>query len=368
MTETNFDDIRPYDVSEIPAAMQRIADSEVFPKFSQYIFPERDVEDVREMVSNILTTCEFQQKVMCAFNEQVIRRSIKELTYSGLNYLAPDRNYLFVSNHRDIMLDSSLLQYILFTNGFRTTEITFGSNLMHPQLIVDIGRSNKMFRVERSSNLRDFLKNSRHLSEYIRFTIREKGESVWIAQRNGRTKDGNDRTDQGIIKMFCMSGTSDLRRSVAELNIVPVAVSYEKESCDILKTKELYATRDGSKYVKQKCEDLNSILTGILQDKGRVNISICEPIKYEELEFDYSSPNEFYKEVASLIDRRIYANYKLFDNNYIAYEALKGGDLDREENLTGLKDLSGLDGDLQSLEEIYLRIYANPVINSLKTR
>jgi len=370
--QNKFDDIRPYNPSEIPDAMQRIADSEHFNILSAYIFPDRDVEQVRDMVRNITTTEEFQREVMACVNSQVISRSISDFTYSGLEYLNPQKNYLFISNHRDIMLDSSLLQYLLLTNGFRTTEITFGSNLMHPQLVVDIGKSNKMFKVIRSSNMRDFLKNSRHLSEYIRHTVTQKGESVWIAQRNGRTKDGNDITEQGIIKMFCMSKTANLVESVDELNIVPVAISYQIESCDILKTKELYLTKLYEKYVKQPCEDLNSILTGITQQKGGVNISICKPLNKEEFKTNHNNPNEFYKHIASIIDKRIYGNYKLFCNNYIAHDLLSGTDLYSDCYTAGEKDvflkrcnlmLEQIQGDPEMLKSIFLNIYAIPVDN-----
>jgi hypothetical protein len=373
--QNRFDDICPYYPSEIPPAMQRIAGSEHFETLSQYIFPGRSVEEVREMVRNIRTTDEFQLKVMYYVNRQVMARSIPDFTYSGLDGLDPGKNYLFISNHRDIMLDSSLFQYILHSSGFRTTEITFGSNLMHPQLVVDIGKANKMFKVIRSSNIREFLKNSMHLSEYIRYTIREKGESVWIAQRNGRTKDGNDVTDQGIIKMFCMSKAVDPVHSAAELNIVPVAISYRIEPCDLLKTRELYLSRKYGKYVKQPGEDLNSILTGILQPKGAVHLSICKPVTVEELEIDYKYPNEFYKTVAALIDRRICENYRLHSNNYIAYDILSestkySGFYTPEEKETFSARcrymLEQTEGDRDALMLIFLGIYASPVGNAEK--
>ena len=373
--QDKFDDIRPYHPSEIPPAMQRIAGSEHFGTLAQYIFPDENVEEVRTMVRNIRTTDEFQHKVMYCVNQQVIRRSMSDFTYGGLEDLDPEKRYLFVSNHRDIMLDSSLLQYLLHTNGFRTTEITFGSNLMHPQLVVDIGKANKMFKVIRSSNMRSFLENSMRLSEYIRYTIKEKGESVWIAQRNGRTKDGNDATDQGIIKMFCMSKATDPVLSIGELNIVPIAVSYQIESCDILKTRELYLSLRHGKYIKQPAEDLNSILTGILQPKGMVNITIGKPFTAEDLPVNYKFPNEFFKKVASLIDRRIYENYKLYNNNYIAYDIRSGntkyGDFyapDEKERFVGRCNdmLKQIKGDRETLMSIFLGIYAAPVENAEK--
>jgi len=375
--QEKFDDIRPYYASEIPEAMQRIAASEHFELLSKFIFPDREVAEVREMVRNLRNTDEFQAQVMYQFVHQCCVRSMTELTCDGIDRLDPAKNYLFISNHRDIMIDSSLLQYLLLGNGLRTSEITFGSNLMHLQLAIDIGKANKMFRVERSRSIHEFLRNSQHLSEYIRHTLTEKGESVWIAQRNGRTKDGNDLTDQGIIKMFCMSANcKDLIAAVDTLNIVPIAISYQIESCDLLKTRELYLTeQNDGKYAKQPGEDLNSILTGIHQPKGRVHLCICPPLQRDELLSDYNSRNEFYKHVATLIDKRIYKNYKLFDNNFIAYDILHETDAcsshySREQKADFLvrcdNILQQIEGDRQHIRSIFLRIYAQPVENQLR--
>lgn len=372
-----FEDIRPYNDSEIPEAMRRIAGCEIFGTLTNFIFPGKDVEDVRKMVLNISSIDDFQRQIMYPLNQQILDRSIDKLEYKGIEYLENNKSYLFISNHRDIMLDSALFQAILYDNGLKTTEITFGSNLMHLQLMVDIGKSNKMFKVVRSNNSREFLYNSMILSKYIRHTIMDKGESVWIAQRNGRTKDGNDMTDQGIMKMFCMSDNSDLKRSLSELNIVPLAVSYEIESCDFLKTRELYLSRNGEKYVKQPGEDLNSILTGITQQKGKVSINICKPITSEEFDFKYNVPNEFYKGVASLIDGRIRENYKLYKNNYIACDILEDSTKYSEHYTAEEKEmfldrcrqmLLQVDGEKEVLMKIFLGIYANTVFNKLKTK
>ena len=205
-----FDDIRPYYKEEIPAAMHRLADCEVFPLLASYVYPNEPIEDVRKKIASFTTVDQFQLDTMRHVNEQVIARSITSFTGNGIERLDPNKNYLYVSNHRDIMLDACLLQYYLVINGFDTTEITFGANLMMNPVVIDVGKSNKMFRVERpGGDIKEFYRASLHLSEYIRYVITEKGQSVWIAQRNGRTKDGNDATDQGVIKMFCMSEPKD---------------------------------------------------------------------------------------------------------------------------------------------------------------
>ena len=268
------------------------------------------------------------------------------------------------------MLDASLLQYLLVKHHRETSEITFGANLMSPGLVTDIGKSNKMFRVERGGKMRDFYMSSQHLSDYIRHTLLHKKESVWIAQRNGRTKDGLDKTDQGIIKMFCMSCPEDKIKALSELHIIPVSISYERESCDILKAIELYESRY-QKYIKKPGEDLNSILTGIVQHKGRVNITLCPEITRKDLErYDHCTNNEYHKKVAELLDRRICDSYVLYPNNYIAHDLRYGQTLYRQQYtdaqlnnflryMERLNDYDITDPDI--LKDIFLGIYANPV-------
>ena len=176
MKNPKFDDIRPYYEDEIPAAMKRIAQCDVFPLLASYVFPNEPLEDVRKRVSSYATTKEFQEDTMCKVNEQIIARSISDFSCSGLEFLDSKKRYLFVSNHRDIMLDASLLQYFFVINGFETTEITFGANLMINPVVIDVGKCNKMFKVERpGGDIKDFYRASMHLSEYIRYCITEKG-------------------------------------------------------------------------------------------------------------------------------------------------------------------------------------------------
>ena len=373
MNISDFDDIRPYNPDEIPAAMQRIAASTSFPLLAAYVYPDEPIDEVRRRIAAYQTVRQFQEETMSMVNERVIKNSITEFSCSGLDRLSADRQYLYVSNHRDIMLDSSLLQYFLVQHGFDTTEITFGANLMMSDLIIDIGKSNKMFKVERpGGSIKEFYRCSRHLSDYIRFVITEKHQSAWIAQRNGRTKDGNDATDQGIIKMFCMSCPDDKIRAIDQLHIVPVSISYEWESCDILKTLELYESQF-AKYTKKPGEDLNSILTGIVQPKGRVHIEICDPIAHAELaKFEACTNNEYHKAVARLIDSRINTAYRLYPNNYIAYDLLYGTTRYRDaytadEQAAFVCRMNKLERydtcDIDRLKDIFLGIYANPVNN-----
>ena len=367
---SQFDDIRPYYDSEIPAAMQRIVGSDFFGLLCAYVYPGHSQEEVKKLMLSFKSIRDFQLEVMVCVNEQVIARSMTGFTYSGVEKLDPNKRYLFVSNHRDIMLDACLLEYILAKNGHDTTEITFGANLMSSPLVIDIGKANKMFRVERGGNMKDFYMSSKHLSDYIRYVLTEKGQGMWIAQRNGRTKDGRDQTDQGIIKMFCMSEPSDKIKALSELNIIPVSVSYEWESCDVLKALELYESRF-SKYVKKPGEDVNSILTGIVKPKGRVNFTFCDQITEEDLhQFDGCTNNEYHREVAQLLDKRINAAYQLTPNNFIAHDLRYGQqiyrdrytDAERDAFMAHMEELNSFDiAEPDVLKDIFLGIYSNPV-------
>ena len=381
MESNKFEDIRPYTDDEISAAMDRIAGSTSFPLLASYVFPDRNIDDVRSEVRSYKTIHDFQMGIMYWANRKIIKDSTASFTCGGMENVRPSalntsssiqNAYLYVSNHRDIMLDAALFQNVLVDNGHDTTEITFGANLMQGQIVIDIGKSNKMFKVARpGGSVREFYKSSLLLSEYMRHVITEKHQSVWIAQRNGRTKDGKDRTDQGIIKMLCMSRSDDKVRAIADLNIVPVSVSYEWESCDILKTVELYERQFGP-YIKKPGEDLNSILTGITQYKGNVHFEVCKPLRFEELnEFSDLTSVEFHKAVANLLDQRICSSYHLYPNNYIAHDILYGNKkysdmYSSEEKDAFMHRMNKLqkyeeECDMDKLYEIFLGIYANPV-------
>lgn len=381
MEYNKFGEIRPYTDDEISAAMDRIAGSTSFPLLASYVFPDRNIDDVRSEVRSYKTIHDFQMGIMYWANRKIIKDSTASFTCGGMEDVRPSalntssstqNAYLYVSNHRDIMLDAALFQNVLVDNGHDTTEITFGANLMQGQIVIDIGKSNKMFKVARpGGSVREFYKSSLLLSEYMRHVITEKHQSVWIAQRNGRTKDGKDRTDQGIIKMLCMSRSDDKVRAIADLNIVPVSVSYEWESCDILKTVELYERQFGP-YIKKPGEDLNSILTGITQYKGNVHFEVCKPLRFEELnEFSDLTSVEFHKAVANLLDQRICSSYHLYPNNYIAHDILYGNKkysdmYSSEEKDAFMHRMNKLqkyeeECDMDKLYEIFLGIYANPV-------
>ena len=206
--EDLYSDIRPYNDDEIPAALERIVNDPAFVPAVNFAFPDADMERIREVVRTCTTVEQLQQRVMISIIQRIIETTIDNFTSSGVEHIEKDKGYLYISNHRDITLDSYLLQYTLFKSGFPTTATTLGDNLLRSQFIIDICRINRAVRVIRRTDEitpREFLQNSQHLAEYIRWYISQ-GKSMWIAQRNGRTKDGIDSTDQGVLKMLSLSG------------------------------------------------------------------------------------------------------------------------------------------------------------------
>lgn len=370
-----YEDLRPYRDGEIPAAMRRIADYGMLKDICDYTFPDISLDEIREAILSSATSDEFQVAFGLPLLKRIIDTTMSAFTYGGVSNIDRSKGHLYMSNHRDIVLDGALLQYVLYDNGITTTEITFGSNLISPGFIEDFGRSNKMFKIVRGGSNRDLIQNSQILSAHLHEVVNE-DKSIWISQRDGRTKDGNDRTDQGLVKMLAMGGTDlNVFESLSRLNIIPFAISYEYESCDSLKAREIYISRRGT-YTKQPGEDLKSILTGVQQYKGEVHLELCEPITGAEISgLEGENNNETLRNMASLIDRRIISAYKLYGTNYIAYDIRKGTSEfsgkyttgQREEFTAYLKkQASAIEGDQDEIFDILLDIYATPVVNKLE--
>ncbi|MBP9018321.1 MAG: 1-acyl-sn-glycerol-3-phosphate acyltransferase [Rikenellaceae bacterium] len=374
MENEKFSEIRPFNDFETREAMLRISKHPLLSPVIQYLFPDKNLYEMRELIASLKTVDEFQAKVMSDVIQKIISDTSRNLTYSDVERFKDNKKHLFISNHRDILLDSAIIQLIFFVNGIQTSEMAVGDNLITDVFIEDIARSNKMIKVERNKNPRDFYNSSILLSHYIRETITSGRSSVWIAQRNGRTKDGNDMTEQGLLKMFDMSAPSgDFVEDFNDLSIVPVSISYEYEPCDILKAKELYISRR-RKYEKAPGEDLNSILTGIMQFKGNIHVNFCDTITREELTWcSNMEKNDRYKNLSEIIDRKIISSYKLSKNNYIAYDLLNHSnkyssyysESDRQSFLSYINyKLSGIDEGQKEIEEIFLTIYSGPVFNN----
>jgi hypothetical protein len=376
LQEEDIEDIRPYYDNEINPALRRMIADPVFNKILEYIFPDQNRETINEILSETYSAHDFQVNFMHPVVYSIIRKSSDGLTCDGFGQLTPGISYLFVANHRDIVLDSAILQVLLLDNGHLTSEITFGSNLMINQFVIDFGKVNRMFKVERGGNKIELLRNSRILSAYLRHAITIKKNSIWIAQRPGRTKNGNDKTEGGLLKMFNMSGNDNFTGSFRELNIVPLVISYEYEPCCAFKVNELHATSLHGTYKKKAGEDLQSIIHGLSQLKGRIHMSIGKPInnyldRFEEKE----SLNTKISRLAEIIDTEIYSHYKLWPGNYIAYDMLHGSHRYEEFYTSDKKEkfleymeteISGIEGDRKAIEELFLGIYANPVKNLIR--
>lgn len=372
MDFTIFDDIRPYYDSEIPAAAQRVADNPYFTAIINYLFPDKNVDEYIKEFRAISTTNEFQAQIMHHVIRSIVEKSSSGLTASGFDKLNDENKCMFIANHRDILLDSAILQILLRENALSTSEITFGSNLMTSQFVIDIGKMNKMFKISRDGNIRDFYRNAMHVSSYMRYTITEKSQSVWIAQRNGRAKKGDDKTEMAVLKMFALSSKNLFVPNLLELNITPLVISYEYEPCDFLKVAELYVAKY-QKYVKEPNEDLNSVIRGVTQWKGHIDFVVCDAITKEELEeCDALFRNEKFQRLADIIDQRIYSNYKLWKTNYMAYDMLNKCDTyskhytehEKVEFKQYMdKGLEKIEGEYEELRTLFLEMYANPIKN-----
>lgn len=367
-----FDDIRPYHDNEVNDGLKRIVENKYFPVIVQYLFPERTVQEVIDELMQIHSAFDFQKKFMHGAICSIVKQTSDGLSFGGFENLKRDESYLFVANHRDILLDSAMLQVLLVDHGMETSEISFGSNLMMNPFVIEAGKVNRMFKVERSINSKESLLMSKKLSEYILHTITEKHLSVWIAHRKGRAKNGIDKTDTVILKMFEMANTTDFVSHFKALRIVPVTVSYEYEPCGKYKVNELYQSRN-TEYIKQPGEDLNSILKGITEYKGRIHLQMGKPIVQElDALVEINNKNEKYQLICDLIDKQIYKNYKLWPTNYIAYDLLTNENKYQSHYTQSEKDkfISIMNSELDSIKinnpdsvKIYLEMYANPVIN-----
>ena len=375
-TEFNFDLLRPYFDSESKDVMERIAQYETYHKAMAFIFPTMSKEEIIKKALDTKSPYEFQTGYMRHAIWSIVNQSANGLTWSGIDKLDKDKSYLFIANHRDILLDSAILQIILDKEEFETSEITFGSNLMDNGFITDFGRMNRMFAVKREGTVKELYEISRQLSAYIRHTIVDKNTSVWIAQRNGRTKDGNDLTQTGLLKMLNLSNNNKaFKTSITELNIVPLTISFEYEPCDKLKIQELYLSSLHSKYVKAPGEDLTNILTGIKQPKGKIHLAFGTPIKKELDELDnISNENEKIKLLTSIIDKQIHQNYKLNAVNYIAYDIINQTNLFQNSYTEAEKQefidytnqqISQLIGEEEILRNLFIKMYSMPVKNKM---
>ena len=378
----NFDDIRPLNNNEVKDAIEALVTNEDFERAFRYIKPDVNWKEFSETMRSFKTKEDFKSKLAYEAVMMVANKTTFSLTISGRSRLPKDKKpCTFISNHRDIVLDASFLNVMLYDVGYGMTQVAIGDNLMIRPWIETLVRLNNSFIVKRGVSVRQMLDVSRTLSAYIRHTINETKESIWIAQREGRAKDSNDRTQGSVLKMLNMSGDKDIVSNIMDLNIFPVAISYEYDPCDFLKAKEFQMKRDDPNYVKSQRDDLLSMETGILNNKGRVHFTLTQPINDQLAALDKDmEKNELIAAIANIIDKEIYKHYRFYPCNYVAYDMLTGtkrfssnyGLIDKkhfEEYLQGQLDKIVLPNkDEAFLRTKILEMYTNPLKNHLATQ
>lgn len=367
--ELSFDEIRPYRDEEVNKVLARIANKPSFLKLAPYMFPHLKAKEIQEGFTYVQSTRAFQALYIHQGMRSLVGNSTDGLSYEGIKQLDKKTPYLFLSNHRDIILDSAFLNILLFEHGYDTTEIAIGDNLMVSPLVTDLMKLNKSFIVHRDIPRSDMLAYAQRLSTYVRHVLVEQGQSIWMAQRNGRTKDGLDETAPGLLKMLSMSGEKDLYHNIGELNLTPLAISYEFEPCAGLKAEELVHRKLGIPYEK---DDKIAIIQGINASKGRVHLAVGQILTDELRQIDTSlRKNDWLRELARLVDQKIHSLYKKWPNTYLAADLLCDKPVyeheytakEKERFMSYLdQELSGLHGDPELLRQQILSIYAGPLL------
>ena len=378
MNPTAFDDIRPYHDEELPAVYEELIADPAFQKAVSSIMPGVPFEAIAQKMRSCRTKLEFQKAFCYGLLWNIVKECASGLTIDHSALPDKEKPYTYISNHRDIILDSGFLSILLLDLDMSTVEIAIGDNLLIYPWIKKVVRINKSFIVQRALTMRQMLEASALMSNYMHYTIRDKKQSIWIAQREGRAKDSNDRTQDSVLKMLAMGGEGSVLERLAEMNIAPLSLSYEYDPCDYLKAQEFQLKRDVEGYKKSTQDDLLNMKTGLFGFKGRVHFQVAELINDDLLKLDASLPKtELFACVSALIDRKIHANYRLYPGNYVACDLLNGtttfaGNYSAEEKQTfedyiagQLDKISILNKDVEFLREKLLVMYANPVINYL---
>ena len=378
MNPTAFDDIRPYHDEELPAVYEELIADPAFQKAVSSIMPGVPFEAIAQKMRSCRTKLEFQKAFCYGLLWNIVKECASGLTIDHSALPDKEKPYTYISNHRDIILDSGFLSILLLDLDMSTVEIAIGDNLLIYPWIKKVVRINKSFIVQRALTMRQMLEASALMSNYMHYTIRDKKQSIWIAQREGRAKDSNDRTQDSVLKMLAMGGEGSVLERLAEMNIAPLSLSYEYDPCDYLKAQEFQLKRDVEGYKKSTQDDLLNMKTGLFGFKGRVHFQVAELINDDLLKLDASLPKtELFACVSALIDRKIHANYRLYPGNYVACDLLDGttsfaGNYSAEEKQTfedyiagQLDKISIPNKDVEFLREKLIVMYANPVINYL---
>lgn len=370
-----FDAIRPYYDSEINEAILNVKNHPMMKAMMGFTFP--DVADAvwKEQLSKTHSIRDFQCNFIYHTIQKVLEKSSDGLTTSGFEKLEKGESYLFVSNHRDIVLDTTLLNVALFEHGLVMTASAIGDNLVQKDFLNTLAKMNRNFLVQRGLSPREMLQSSKNLAEYIGHLVQHENRSVWIAQREGRTKDGNDATNPGVLKMLAMgSDEANLMDYFKKLKVVPVSISYEYDPTDVLKIPQLLAETNNEVYVKEKNEDFMTLLSGIMGQKKRIHIHIGDVLDQEidTIKNEFDNNNKQIQALAQVIDYSILSTYKLWPTNYIAYDILNKTEAyakyytENEKSLFERRLDMRIDAENPVALQGLLDMYANPVANKLK--
>ena len=372
----SFDAIRPFEPEELPEVFERLLGNAQFAQVVAYVFKDVPFDMLAQKMRACKTNLEFQVAFCYPFIKGLLQKASLGCDMN-VDAIDMEKRYTFVSNHRDIVLDSALLDVLLVDAGCKTTcEIAIGDNLLSLPWVKDLVRINKSFIVERSVSLRQMLLSSKRLSDYMHLVIAQKHDNVWIAQREGRAKDSNDRTQESIIKMMVMGGEGTLVERLKGLHIVPLAISYEYDPCDFLKAQEFQLKRDIADWKKGPMDDVVSMQTGIMGYKGHIHYDAAPCIDAWLDTLDPDMPKaDFFKAVATHIDEEVFRRYRLYPSNYVALDELEGTTAHADRYTAEQKaQFDGYiaqqmakiqlpDKDEAFLRERLLTMYANPARN-----
>ncbi|CAM3999989.1 1-acyl-sn-glycerol-3-phosphate acyltransferase [Flavobacterium sinopsychrotolerans] len=370
-----FDAIRPFYDSEINEALQNVVNHPMMKALMNFTFPDVADEVWKEQLHKTHSIRDFQCNFIYQSVQKVLEKSSEGLTTSGFENLQPNTSYLFISNHRDILLDTTLLNTALFEHGLVMTASAIGDNLVKKAFLNTLAKLNRNFLVQRGLTPREMLQSSKLLSEYIGNLLLHENRSVWIAQREGRTKDGNDETNPGVLKMLGMgSDEKNLMDYFKKVKIVPVSISYEYDPTDALKMPQLMAEANNEVYIKEKNEDFMTILSGALGQKKRIHIHVGKVLdtEIEAIKTENDSSNKQIVALAQVIDDAILSNYKLWPTNFIAYDIVNKTNrfahlyTENEKSLFERRLEMRIDHDNPVALDGFLAMYANPVVNKLK--
>ena len=372
---SKFDAIRPFYDAEVNEAILPSINHPMMKALMNFTFPEMEDDVWKEQLKKTFSIRDFQCNFIYQSVQKVLEKTSEGLTTSGFEKLEKNTSYLFISNHRDILLDTSMLNACLFEHKLVMTASAIGDNLVTKSFLKILSKLNRNFLVQRGLTPREMLESSKLLSEYMGQLLLRENRSVWIAQREGRTKDGNDATNPGVLKMIGMaSDEEELMNYFKKIKIVPVSISYEYDPTDALKMPQLLAEANQETYIKEKNEDFITLMSGIMGPKRRIHIHVGDILnqQLEDIKYEFDNSNKQIQALAQVIDDSILSTYKLWPTNYIAYDIVNQTNTychlysENEKSLFERRLEMRIDHTNPLALQGFLAMYANPVVNKLK--